>query len=113
MKILKMKMADPLFAAGEARTAIATLPVKPEGLACTAELWLTRNGTTKDATSGPIPFTSTGLDQSISCPVTMPAEGGFAYAVRLDIRANGILLVAYVADESVVVPWVGTPTITW
>ncbi len=113
MKILKMKMVDPLFAAGEARTAIATLPVKPEGLACTAELWLTRNGTTKDATSGSIPFTSTGLDQSINCPVTMPAEGGYAYAVRLDIRANGILLVAYVADESVVVPWVGTPTITW
>lgn len=113
MKIRKMKMADPIFAAGEARTAIATLPVKPEGLACTAELWLTKDGTTKDATSGPIPFTSTGLDQSINCPVTMPVGEGFSYAVRLDIKANGILLMAFVADEAVIVPWVGPPTITW
>ncbi len=113
MKILKMKMLDPLFAAGEARTAIATLPVKPEGLACTAELWLTRDGTTKDATSGEIPFTSTGLDQSINCPVTMPVGEGYEYAVRLDIRANGVLLMAFVADETVIIPWVGPVTITW
>ncbi|MBA7613549.1 hypothetical protein ES703_20800 [subsurface metagenome] len=113
MKILKMRMLDPIFAPGETRTAKATFPVKPEGLACAAELWLTLNGTTKDATSGPIPFTSTGLDQSISCPVTMPVGEGYSYVVRLDIRANGVLLVAYVADEPVVVPWVGTPTIVW
>lgn len=113
MKLLKMEMVDPIFAAGETRTAIATLPVKPEGLACTAELWLTQDGTTKDATSGLIPFTSTGLEQSISCPITMPVGEGFAYAVRLDIRANGVVLKSYVADETVVVPWVGPPTITW
>ena len=113
MKLLKMKMVDPIFAAGEARTAIATLPVKPEGLACTAELWLTKDGITKDATSGPIPFTSTGLGQSVSCPVTMPVGEGVSYAVRLDIVTNGILLMAFVADEAVIVPWVGTPTITW
>ena len=113
MKIRKMKMADPLFAPEEVQTAIATFAVKPEGLACTAELWLTRDGTTKDATSGPIPFTSTGLDQGISCPVTMPVGEGYSYVVRLDIRADGVLLVAFVADEPVVIPWVGPPTITW
>ncbi len=113
MKILKMKMSDPIFGAGEARTAVATFPVKPAALACTAELWLTRDGTTKAATSGKIPFTSTGVDQSVSCPVTMPVEEGFAYQVRLDVQANGILISAYVADEDVIIPWVGPPIITW
>ncbi|GAH94749.1 unnamed protein product [marine sediment metagenome] len=113
MKILKMKMADPIFPPGETRTAKATFPVKPEGLACTAELWLTLNGTTKDATSGEIPFVSTGLDQIVNCPVTMPIGEGYAYAVRLSIKVNGIPIMEFLADESVVIPWVGTPTIEW
>lgn len=113
MKMLKMEMLDPIFAEGEARTAIATLPVKPEGLPCTAELWLTKDGTTRDATSGERAFTSTGVDQSISCPVPAMPAGGYAYLVRLTIKANGIPIIEFLADESVLIPWVGTPTITW
>lgn len=112
MKRTKMKMLDPIFPPGESKTALATFPVRPAGLACTAELWLSRDGTTRDATSGAIPFTSTGLDQSIPCPVTMPA-GGYAYRALIDVRTDGILIAAYEADEAVIVPWVGIPEITW
>lgn len=108
-----MKMADPIFAPGETRTAKATFPVKPAGLACTAELWLTRDGITKDATSGEIPFVATGVDQTVNCPVTMPVGEGYAHAVRLNIAANGILILSFVADEPIVIPWVGIPEITW
>jgi len=108
----EMKMLDPIFAPGESKVAIATFPVRPAGLACAAELWLSRDGTTKDATSGAIPFTSTGVDQSISCPVTMPA-GGYAYRALLDVTTDGIRIAVYEADEPVVVPWVGLPEITW
>ncbi len=112
MKRLKMEMLDPLFAPGESRTAIATFPVKPAGLACAAELWLSSDGISKDATSGAIAFTSTGADQSISLPVVMPA-GGYAYRVLLDISVEGIPLLAFEADEDVIIPWVGPPIITW
>ena len=113
MKTLKMEMLDPIFAEGEARAAIATLPVRPEGLACTAELWLTQDGATRDATSGEIPFTSTGLDQSITCQIPAMPAGGYAYLVRLSIKAGGTPIKEFLADESVLIPWVGTPTITW
>lgn len=109
---LKMKMQDPIFAPGELQTAIATFPVSPAGLACSAELWLSKDGVTKDATSGPIAFISTGLDQSINCPVVMPA-GGYAYQVLLDIAVEGIPILAFRADEDVIIPSVGIPTITW
>ncbi|GAJ06918.1 unnamed protein product [marine sediment metagenome] len=113
MKILKMEMMDPLFAEGESRTAIATFPVRPAGLACTAELWLTRDGTTRDATSGERAFTSTGLDQSISCPIPAMPAGGYEYLVRLSIKAEGTPIMEFAADESVLIPWVGIPTIEW
>ena len=112
MKRLKMKMLDPIFAPEETRTALATFPVKPAGLACTAELWLSSNGVAKDATTGEIAFTSTGTDQSISLPVVMPA-GGYAYQVLLDIKVEGIPIMAFRADEDVIIPWVGPPIITW
>jgi len=107
-----MEMLDPIFGPGEAHTAIATFAVKPAGLACTAELWLSSDGVAKDATTGEIAFTSTGVDQSISLPVVMPA-GGYAYRVFLDIRIEGIPILAFEADEAVIIPWVGPPVITW
>ncbi|GAJ03356.1 unnamed protein product [marine sediment metagenome] len=58
------------------------------------------------------PPRSTGVDQSISLPVVMPA-GGYAYRVFLDIRIEGILILAFEADEAVIIPWVGPPVITW
>ena len=113
MKIHKMEMLDPIFPEGEARTAIATLPVRPEGLACTAELWLTKDGTTRDATSGEIAFTSTGLGQSITCPIPAMPAGGYAYLVRLSIKVEGTPIMEFLADESVLIPWVGPPTVIW
>ncbi len=114
MERKRMKMVDPVFGPGEARTAIATFPVKPAGLACTAELWLSRDGgATKDATSGEIPFTSTGVDQSVSLPVSMPVDGGFAYTVLIDPKVEGVPIPGYIADEEVVIPWMGAPQVTW
>lgn len=112
VKRIKIKMLDPIFPPGESKAALATFAVRPAGLACTAELWLSSDGTTRDATSGARPFTSTGVDQSINCPVTIPA-GGYAYRVLLDVKVDGILIAAYEADEPVVVPWVGQPEIVW
>ena len=65
----------PQFNPGEERVAIATFPTKPAGLECTAELWL-GSDLTKVATSGEIPFTSTGASQSISLPITLPGVEG-------------------------------------
>ena len=113
MERLKMKMEDPIFAPGESRTAIATFPVSPAGLACSAELWLSKDGVTKDATSGAVAFTSTGVAQSISCPIPAMPAGGYAYQVLLDIAVEGIPLLALRADEDVIIPSVGIPEITW
>lgn len=113
MKRLKMEMLDPLFGAGSTHTATAKLTIAPSGLACSAELWLSRNGTTKDATSGKIPFVSTGASQNISCPVTMPSEGGYAYRVYFDIEIEGTPVLAFVATEDVLIPSVSTPEIVW
>ncbi|GAH94754.1 unnamed protein product [marine sediment metagenome] len=63
----------PEFSPNEGKVAIATLPVKPAGLACTAELWLASN-MTKVATSGLIPFTSTGASQSINLPTSLLSQ---------------------------------------
>ncbi len=112
MERIKIQMLDPTFMAGEVKTASATLQVKPSGLSCTAELWLSKDGVSKDATSGLVAFTATGVDQSISLSVTMPV-GGFEYTVLLDILTEGTLIGAYTAMETVLVPWVGEPVITW
>ena len=109
-----MLMADPVFVAGSTHTATASLIVSPAGLACTAELWLTKDGgATKAASSGQVPFTSAGVTQSIVLPVTMPPGVGFSYAVLLDIESGGEILGAYQATENVVIPFISTPVITW
>ncbi len=92
----------PEFTPGESKVAIATFPVKPAGLSCSAELWLALNGS-KVATSGEIPFVSTGIGQSISLPVTMPSTEG-TYPVYLDILVAGQLIYeTYRAIEDVVI----------
>lgn len=90
----------PEFAPGESKVALATFPVKPAGLPCTAELWLASNGI-KVATSGEIPFVATGLDQSIALPITMPDTGTFP--VHLGVFSNGQLIYLFRADEDVVI----------
>ncbi len=110
---IQLDMADPLFAAGDSRTAVAPITVSPAGLSCGGELFLGPDEVTKVATSGLVPFVSTGASQAVSFPVTMPIPGGFAYHVYLDVYANGILLVAYIATEDVIVPYGEVGPIIW
>lgn len=91
----------PQFNPSEEKVALATFPVAPAGLACAAELWLASNGT-KVATSGEIPFTSTGLDQAISLPITMPGAEG-TYPVYLDVFSGGVFIKGFRAVEDVVI----------
>jgi len=98
----------PQFSPGESKVALATFTVKPAGIACSGELWLALNGS-KVATSGEVPFVSTGVDQSISLPVTMPGAEG-TYPVYLDVFVAGQLIGAYQAVEDVVIT---TPIVPW
>ncbi len=91
----------PQFSPAEEKIAIVTFPVSPAGLECSAELWLGSN-LTKVATSGGIPFVSTGVDQSISPPVTMPGAEG-TYPVYLDVFVAGQLVGAYQAIEDIII----------
>jgi len=91
----------PEFAPGGAKTAIATITVRPSGLSCSAELYLVSNGA-KVATSGIKPFTSTGARQNISLPVSMPGVEG-TYPVYLDVFADDMLIGAYQATEDVII----------
>jgi len=102
----------PILGTNITYTAQGRFPVTPEGVQCTAELWLSKDGLSKDATSGQKVFTSTGQIQTINFPVTMPV-GGYNYRVFLDIYAGAIPLALFEATENVTVPGVGAPTITW
>lgn len=109
-----MEMEDPVLSAGVAYAATATFPVTPAGLACSAELFLSLDGTTKAATSGPAVFTSTGAAQAVTLQVTMPRPtAGQSYGVYLDIVSGGVKIGAYIATDRVIIPVVGTPVITW
>lgn len=113
MDRLEICMEDPVFASGESRTAVAPITVSPSGLSCNAELFLGPNDSTKVATSGLKPFTSTGAQQNISLPVTMPAAGGVSYHVYLDVYVEGIMVLAYVGTEDVIIPSASVGPITW
>ncbi|MBA7666558.1 hypothetical protein ES703_74639 [subsurface metagenome] len=101
----------PQFNPGEERVAIATFPTKPAGLECTAELWL-GSDLTKVATSGEIPFTSTGASQSISLPITLPGVEG-VYPVHLSVFSNGLRIAEFRGDEDVVIAPVGVAEFTY
>ncbi|GAH89507.1 unnamed protein product, partial [marine sediment metagenome] len=66
----------PQFAPSELKTAVAPITVQPAGLSSEVEIFLGPNETTKVATSGRIPFTSTGASQEVRLPVAMPATTG-------------------------------------
>jgi hypothetical protein len=93
-----------IFPPSVLKTAKVPVDVDPSGLACELEVFLGPNDTTKVATSGRIPFTSTGSGQIISAPVTMPSAGGLAYHVYIDLYVEGYYLVGYQATEDVVIP---------
>lgn len=90
------------FASGESKTAVAPITVKPSGLSCETELFLGPDDMTKVATSGRIPFVSTGVSQAVHLPVVMPTAEG-TYHVYLDLYVEGILIGVYQAIEDVVI----------
>ncbi len=110
---LSVDMEDPVMLPGVSRIAVVPITVSPSGLACEAELFLGPNDTTKVASSGKNPFTSTGASQSVSLPVTMPSPGGEAYHVYIDVFTAGHRFLAYKAKEDVIVPAGSIGPITW
>jgi len=112
-KRLQVEMLDPLMGPGQAATAVAPITVSPSGLSCNAELFVGPNETTKSATSGMIAFSSTGAAQSVRFPIIMPAVGGIAYHVYLDVYADSALIVSYIATEDVIIPSGSVGPIVW
>ena len=96
----------PQFAPSESKTAVAPIAVMPSGLSCEAEVFLGPDDMTKVATSGRIPFTSTGASQDVRLPVTMPVSEG-TYHVYVDVYVEGLLIAAYQAIEDVIIAPVG------
>jgi len=90
------------FAPSEAKTAIAPITVSPAGLSCEAEVFLGPDDMTKVATSGRIPFTSTGAPQNVRLPIVMP-DAEATYHVYVDVYAEGYLIAAYQAIEDVII----------
>ena len=105
-------MAQIIFTPGLSKTGTAPLTVTPSGLACTAELYLGPNASTKTVTSGPISFTSTASQQNVACPVTMPTVGG-TYNIYLNVSTGGVLISAFIGTDTVAIPTVTVGTITW
>ncbi len=110
---IQVEMLDPILAPGSSKTANAPITAKPAGMACEGELFLGPDPNTKSATSGRKAFTSTGVAQTVSFPVTMPANGGSSYHVYIDVYAGGIRFLSYVATEDVVIPGGSIGPITW
>ena len=90
------------FAPGETKTAIAPITARPAGLACEAELFLGPDELTKVASSGRVPFVSTGARQNVSLPITMPSEEG-TYHGYIDVFAEGVRFLAYKTVENIVI----------
>lgn len=105
---------DPIFEAGEVRTAVAQM-TNPTAKAFNynAELYL---DVTKVASSGPIAFSlAAGETRPISFPVTMPLAEG-AFPVYLDAFVGTELVGAYQATENVTLvisPAIVIGPITW
>jgi len=100
----------PQFASGELKNATAPILAKPSGIACEAELFLGPDSNTKVATSGRVPFVSTGASQNVSLPITMPAALG-AYHGYIDVFAEGLRFLAYITTEDVVIARLGEFTV--
>jgi len=106
-------MEDPIMAKGSSRAASVPITVKPSGISCEAELYLTKDGgATKAATSGPVSFVSTGAAQPVSCPITMPSVWG-DFEVYIDVFAGGMLISAFIATEHVTIPDVSIGEPVW
>jgi len=100
------------FNVGEKLNPVATLPVKPAGLSCTAELYLVSDSVTA-ATSEPVAFTSTGSKQSLQFSITMPDTEG-RYKPWLDVFTEGIFIAGYQGIEivEIILPIGWVPCVT-
>lgn len=108
-----IQMEDPIFTPGITKTAKVPVDVDPSGLACEIEVFLGPNASTKSASSGRKAFTSTGTQQTINAPVTMPSATGVAYHVYIDLYVLGMYLAGYQGTEDVIIPSGSVGPITW
>ena len=92
----------PQFAPGEVKTAIAPIVAKPSGMSCEAELFLGPDELTKVATSGRIPFVSTGAAKNVSLPIAMPSSPGTVKGY-IDVFVGGFRFLAYILKEDIVI----------
>jgi hypothetical protein len=102
----------PTFNPGSSHTANLSLTVKPTGMSCMAELWLSPDGSTKAATSGLVAFTATGAAQNVTLPVVMPTIQA-TYTVYLDVYSSGIHIGSYVGTDPVIIVTSPPPSGLW
>jgi len=106
-------MDDPVFLPTQPCSATAPVTVSPAGLDCSLELWVGPDTSTKLATSGLIPFVSTGAVQPVALPIAMPAVDGVILHVYVDLYIEGYYFLGYIATEDVILPAGTIGTITW
>jgi hypothetical protein len=94
-------MVPSNFVHGTNHVGSFPVTVAPANLSCQVELWLGPNASTKSATSGLVPFTSTGSAQIQNLTITMPAAG--TYNVYINVYANSILVGAFEGASPVTV----------
>lgn len=113
MKRIPVMMEDPVFAAGEMKTAVAPITILPSGLNCEVELFLGSDDQTKVASSGLISFISTGSQQMVSIAIQMPSPGGALYHVYLDVSVEGTPILGAQGIEDVIIPTGSVGPIVW
>lgn len=101
MERIKLEMEDPVFPEGILKIAKVPVKLKPAGMASSAELWLSRDQVSREASSGKIPFISTGAKQTVELPINMPAIG--EYPVLIDVEVQGVPVILGKGTENIVV----------
>lgn len=115
VEFMEMVMDDPTYGAQSSNIPTVTVTITPSGTACTVELFLSVDGTTKAVTTGAFGFVSTGVAQAIQLPaINMPNPAtGTIYGVYLKVVSGGYTLASYTAPTSITIPVVSTPVISW
>lgn len=108
----KVQMDDPTFVPGSTKTAAVTLTVIPAALGVGVEVWLGLTSAIKTVTSGLQAFLSTGSAQTRNVTVTMPTAPG-TYQVFVDVIYTTVIIAAYIATDTVIIPSAAVSSITW
>lgn len=111
MKRIKAPMADPILGPGVSKVAVVPISISPAGLECVVEIFLGPDENTK-VVSKSVAFTSTGAEQTVRVPITMPTEGG-TYHVYGDINSSGYRIVGFIGTEDVIIPTGSVGPIEW